>query len=48
MQNTPDRNVIFPVPNIDYVTYVKPTIKNPNIIAGVSYYSLYKTKRLMS
>lgn len=28
----PDR--IFPVPNCDTVTYVKPTIKNPNIIVG--------------
>ena len=25
---------IFPVPNIDSVTYIKPTIKNPNIIVG--------------
>ena len=30
----PDPNIIFPVPNINTVTYVKPTIKNPNIIAG--------------
>lgn len=34
MQNKPDPNVSFPVPNIDFVTYVKPTIKNPNIIVG--------------
>ena len=31
---TPDPNVIFPVEGIDTVTYVKPTIKNPNIIVG--------------
>jgi virginiamycin A acetyltransferase len=30
----PDANVIFPVPNINTVTYVKPTIKNKNIIVG--------------
>lgn len=30
----PDPNAIYPVPNIDTVTYVKPTIKNPNIIVG--------------
>lgn len=30
----PDPNVIFPVPNTDTVTYVKPTVKNPNIIVG--------------
>lgn len=30
----PNPNKIFPVPNIDFVTYVKPTIKNKNIIAG--------------
>ncbi|MDR0410092.1 MAG: CatB-related O-acetyltransferase [Spirochaetaceae bacterium] len=30
----PDPNVIFPVPNIDTVTYVKPAIKNKNIIVG--------------
>ena len=31
---TPDPNVIFPVEGIDTITYVKPTIKNPNIIVG--------------
>ncbi|MBQ9528214.1 MAG: CatB-related O-acetyltransferase [Fretibacterium sp.] len=31
---TPDPNKIFPVPGIDTVTYVKPTIRNPNIIVG--------------
>lgn len=30
----PDPNKKFPVPNIDYVTYVKPTVTNPNIIVG--------------
>ena len=30
----PDPNVIFPVPNIKTVTYIKPTIKNKNIIVG--------------
>jgi virginiamycin A acetyltransferase len=30
----PDPNVVFPVPNIKTVTYVKPTIKNKNIIVG--------------
>jgi virginiamycin A acetyltransferase len=32
--NLPDPSVIFPVPNIKTVTYVKPTIKNKNIIVG--------------
>ena len=31
---TPNPNVIFPVPNCKTVTYVKPTITNPNIIVG--------------
>lgn len=31
---TPDPNVLFPVEGIDTITYVKPTIKNPNIIVG--------------
>jgi virginiamycin A acetyltransferase len=30
----PDPNAVFPVPNIKTVTYIKPTIKNPNIIVG--------------
>jgi virginiamycin A acetyltransferase len=30
----PNPNVVFPVPNINTVTYVKPTIKNKNIIVG--------------
>jgi virginiamycin A acetyltransferase len=28
----PDPNTVFPVPNINTVTYIKPTIKNKNII----------------
>ncbi|MCM1315057.1 MAG: CatB-related O-acetyltransferase [Prevotella sp.] len=31
---TPNPDKIFPVSNCDTVTYVKPTIKNPNIIVG--------------
>ena len=31
---TPNPDRIFPVPNCDTVTYIKPTIKNPNIIVG--------------
>ena len=30
----PNPNTIFPVPNVKTVTYIKPTIKNPNIIVG--------------
>lgn len=30
----PDPNKIFPVPGFETVTYVKPTVKNPNIIVG--------------
>lgn len=30
----PDPNKIYPVPGTETVTYVKPTIQNPNIIAG--------------
>ena len=30
----PNPDVIFPVPDINTVTYVKPTIKNKNIIVG--------------
>lgn len=30
----PDPSKIFPIPNVDAVTYIKPTIKNPNIIVG--------------
>lgn len=36
----PDPNVIFPIPNIDTLTLIKPTITRPNIIAGdFSYYA---------
>lgn len=31
---TPDPNVVFPVESFDTVTYIKPTIKNPNIVVG--------------
>jgi virginiamycin A acetyltransferase len=34
MNIVPNPNVIFPVPNINTVTYIKPTLKNPNIIVG--------------
>lgn len=30
----PNPNTVYPVPGINSVTYVKPTIKNPNIIVG--------------
>ena len=30
----PDPNKIFPIPGCDAVTYVHPTLKNPNIIVG--------------
>jgi virginiamycin A acetyltransferase len=33
-ETLPNPNVIFPVPNIDTVTYIKPTITNKNIIVG--------------
>lgn len=32
--NQPNPNQSYPVPNVDTVTYVRPTIKNPNIIVG--------------
>jgi virginiamycin A acetyltransferase len=32
--SAPDPNVVFPVPNIDFVTYVKPTITRPNVVVG--------------
>lgn len=31
---TPNPNKIFPIDGINTVTYVKPVIKNPNIIVG--------------
>lgn len=38
--NIPNPDTIFPVPNCDTVTYIKPTVSNPNIIVGeFSYYS---------
>ena len=30
----PNPNLIFPIQNLDSITYVKPSIKNPNIIVG--------------
>ncbi len=42
MQNNlvPNPNKVFPIPSINTVTYIKPTIKNPNIIVGdFSYFS---------
>jgi virginiamycin A acetyltransferase len=30
----PDPNVAFPVPNVKTVTYIKPTLKNKNILVG--------------
>ena len=32
--NIPNPNLIFPIKNLDSITYVKPSIKNPNIIVG--------------
>ena len=32
--NTPTPNQIFPIPNLNSLTYVKPTIKNKNILVG--------------
>lgn len=34
MKQKPNPNTIFPVPNFNTVTYVKPTIKSKNIIVG--------------
>ncbi|MDR1631582.1 MAG: hypothetical protein LBR97_01640 [Dysgonamonadaceae bacterium] len=34
MNTVPDPNAIFPVPNINTVTYIKPMLKNLNIIVG--------------
>lgn len=34
MKTIPNPDKIFPAPNSDTVTYVKPTITNPNIIVG--------------
>ena len=32
--NMPDPNVVHPVPGVESMTYVKPTIRNPNIVVG--------------
>ena len=34
MDSMPNPNTVFPVPNIDTVIYVKPTVHNPNIVVG--------------
>ena len=34
MKNKPNPNTIFPLSNINTLTFVKPTIKNPNIVVG--------------
>lgn len=34
MKNKPNPNIIFPIPNIKALTYIRPTITNPNIIIG--------------
>ncbi len=34
MQKHPDPNIAQPIPHVDRLTYVKPTIKRPNIIVG--------------
>ena len=34
MKNIPSPNTIFPIANIKTLTYIKPTIKNKNIIVG--------------
>lgn len=33
-ESIPNPNLIFPIKNLDSITYVKPSIKNPNIIVG--------------
>ena len=33
-ETIPNPNLIFPIKNLDSITYVKPSIKNPNIIVG--------------
>ena len=36
----PDPNQLYPIPGVDTVTYVKPTVHNPNIFVGdFTYYS---------
>jgi virginiamycin A acetyltransferase len=34
MQKCPDPNIACPIPNVERLTFVKPTIKNPNIVVG--------------
>ena len=34
MKNIPNPDMVFPIPNIKTITYIKPTIKNPNIVVG--------------
>lgn len=34
MQKRPDPNIAQPIPNVERLTFVKPTVKNPNIIVG--------------
>lgn len=33
-ENIPNPNLIFPIKNLDSITYVKASVKNPNIIVG--------------
>ena len=33
-ENIPNPNLIFPIKNLDSITYAKPSVKNPNIIVG--------------
>ena len=33
-ENIPNPNLIFPIKNLDSITYIKPSVKNPNIIVG--------------
>ena len=33
-ESIPNPNLIFPIKNLDSITYVKPSINNPNIIVG--------------
>lgn len=32
--NLPNPDMVNPIPNIESLIYIKPTIKNPNIIVG--------------
>ena len=33
-ENIPNPNFVFPIKNLNSITYVKPSVKNPNIIVG--------------